>query len=108
MLAKPNPPLIVKLMRCPEVSLPQTCALEAAKFLVEGGHVLLEPNEKDGEIKISRAGQSVMEVLNPISILGDGLYDVARFACASCGACVEIIDDDADMSFRLVDIGAQS
>ena len=94
-------------MSCPASPLPQTCALEAVKFLVEGGHIVLEPYLESEGIKMSHIAQSVMEVLNPVSISGSGLYDVARFACASCSAFVEIVDDDGDMSFNFVDIAEQ-
>jgi hypothetical protein len=93
---------------CPENVSPQTCGLAAAEFLIDRAahgysYIVLEPYEKDAPIKIDVKGTSVMEVLDLKDVKGDGFYDIATFGCVACDKCVEVIDDDADLSARIVE-----
>lgn len=92
----------MSMSRCPENSTSQSCGLIAAQFLVEGGHIVLEPYDEKAPIKISMSARSVMEVLNPQSVEGSGIYDVATFGCAACKNVIQIIDD-GDLSAKLVE-----
>jgi Na+-transporting NADH:ubiquinone oxidoreductase subunit NqrF len=88
------------MITCPEESTPQTCGLEAVRFLVEGNRIVLEPFNEDTPIIMDLAARSVMEVLNPLSVDGNAIHSVANFGCAACGKCVQIVNDGGDMLFK--------
>jgi hypothetical protein len=85
---------------CPEKPTPQTCGLEAVRFLVEGNRIVLEPFNEDTPIIMDIAARSVMEVLNIVGFEGNGFHSIADFGCVACGKCVQIIGDGADMIFK--------
>lgn|GEM_PF-6150684 len=88
------------MITCPEESTPQTCGLEAVRFLAEGNRIVFEPFNEDTPIIMDIAARSVMEVLNIVGFEGAGFHHVADFGCVACGKCVQIIGDGADMTFK--------